>query len=666
MSYTSKVYIKANQTGLTTSNILENGFNSSGFEYDSTGKKKEYQDSNRIDGVVGEGAKVTVVNPVIANVIQIGAEEDLSRNVISKKGVFLEKPALTCSNDACFFPLGSSGNSLDISYKAEGFRYSEFLKGGVDETEGSDFYNQVIQEAPLTSGYKCSKGFLEESPYDEKCYYDFSGVHITSDTSKYKNILKFEQDTTSFSTEEKTLDFKKGDYLNYTCKSSRSAQQILSIEITKLEEDGSTSPYDNYIYDVGSIFWEEPFEEPTTLKLKLTFHSAFRRRIDSKLTSAGKDWTLGLFNSTLDGEDIPRDNFLQAKDAVIIPNKGGGTSLQFKKVINIPEIGKYYFSAYMRTEEGTAKVEEMNIVDGGGSKVGEYLSCADSDIKEDQNTFTLSPVWKRISVLIDMPLTGEFYLNLKITNENKIVPGVHVVGMEVVKNELPPYDYRNINYTNILDSNLMGTKKHVIYFDFSKAAGSMIKSSSWAISYLRKFEGLEEDNQAHYDTIGNVVFGYSGSNVMVNNEAAKGITKFTPNDSYNGWEQVIVTHTKDEDQIYVEVNTVGNCSKGEAPKNSKRYTFYAPISSYTLDMPYTNNGTYNLILGGKVENGEVINCNGSYRNLWWFPNGVTREEINKLRGQYLIYSLADRTKKDGSIENAILLRSDFLWETSTY
>lgn len=658
MAYTSKVYIKANQTGLTTSSIWENGFNSGNF----SGKK--FIDANNPAGGEGDTPTVTTSEPSAYNTIQIGSEKDENKKTISKKGLFLEKPSLVCDSDAYFFPLGSNGTSLDVSYKARGFKYSEFLKGGVDEIEGSEFKGQTLQEIPLTSEYKCSEVFLENSPYDEKCFYDFNGVHITSDTSKYKNILKFEQDSTSFdsSAEEVTLEFNKGDYLNYTCPTSRLAQQILSIEIKDSETD---EIYEDYTYSAGSITSKKAFEKATKLKLKLTFHSAFRRRLSNSANAGGVDWISGLWGSELDKEDILRDNFLQAKDAIIISNKSGISTLQFKKAINISSTGKYYFSAYMRTEKGRAKVEEICFVDGEGIKISTPYSCADIDIKEDQGTFMLTPVWKRLATLTNIEAPGKYYLSVKISDEGNAVPKVRVVGMEVTKDELPPYDYRDINYTNIDNSKFPELKKHALYFNFSKAGGSMIKSSTWAISYLRKFEGLEIDNQEHYDSIGNIVFGYSGPNIVVNNEVKK-IEEFNPSDSYNGWEQVIITHEKGKDVIGIEVNTVGNYSKGEAPKTSKRYKIEVPVSSYTLDMPYTATGKYNCILGGKVEKGEIINCNGSYRNLWWFPKGLTEEELNKLRNQYLLYSQVDRTKTDGSEENTILIRSDFLWETSTY
>lgn len=672
MTTKDKPYIIANQEGVKISQVYEQGFDSTNFAgsyYELNDILSHLNEYDTGEGKVASGStsltSTTLGNPTVSkNLIKVGNE-----NI---NGFFSEKPALQYTKEAYYIPLGTRDS--------EGFVYQALLTSdknlNIDVTSGD--YQSVA-----SSMY--NESFDPDGNYDDDCFYDFEGAHTIASNSIGKNLLKFEEDT-SKAKEVITQNLLKGDTISYT--SSSYAGDVLSVGITVNGEK-----YEDFtISSGGTITGNNPLNQDSTVILNLIFHSCFRLK-DSSDTQGKKYKNYNLLYYSEKAEDqTTKDNFLRAQDQVSLNNNTGTSVGVFNAPIVIKEEGDYYFSLYGKCEDlyslnlygpyFVPKAEFTSIGEFTG-KVIPYINnnltnvtqCNEVSVENIQGYGSYSsvkgskitPTWKRISNRTHLS-PGDYVACFWVAR-NKDYPGSGLpsqkfMGLKVEKDFLSPYDYRNVNYTNIPNEccGFLSKKPHILYFDFSKASSSITKNSAWTISYLRRFDGLE--GEKHLDSIGSTTFGYDGSSIVVN-----GTTQSLSNkvlNHLNRWERVIINHKANKDTVDIEVISSGD-SKLNVPSDS--YTLKSvAVSSFSPEMigleklsGGSSTGTYNLLLGGEVSSGGITTYNGSYRSLWFFPLGLSTTEIEALKKQFMACSFIER---NGGKE--LVFRSEFLQEELTY
>lgn len=667
MAYTDKAYTIVNQEGVRVSQIYENGFDNTSFNkktyYDLDTILDNFKDYDTSDGSFLENAPAgeSIANPLTPSKrVQIGND--------NYKGIFLEKPAfdLRDKSTAYFFPLGSSGLISDC---AAGFNFHNFLSGDFSEDP-----SQLSTDSTVI----CHETFNETSDYDNDVFYNFEGAHVLASEAINSNILKFPK----VATISKEVTVKKGNTLSVQANEylvdTWSDYGLLDVTIDSLDKENYT------VDDAGNIQGKNLVEKDTTYTLNLSLHKYF---IFKDSGSRGKNW-IGLYYSS--GPYTTNDNFLKSQDLAIIGHNNSSSisdiyQQQFLADVTIQENkgGNYYFSFYIRSDSpayvyGLSFVPE-NTTFGLSSYINSLANtecCGDSTLLTSKgytfknsnvelsvtgiNGFKIDSTWKRVAGKTYLT-PGSYKAVLWVSGKESTssTPSeFRVCGMKVEKDMLSPYDYRSVNYLNY-DSSSLNKKKHILYFDFNKISVGLAKDKKWAISYLRKFEGLASDNQSHYDSVGSSYFGYQGNSVLINGEiqTIEGVENI--DDFYNGWERIIITHEMGESSVSVEDISLGHYSN----RKIRSYTLKVNIENFDSALPEMgNSNNCNLLLGGRVEGNQIITCNGIYRDVWFFPEGLTEDEMKSFKSQYMVITNKTRTRDSGEVENIVTMRSGFLQE----
>lgn len=680
MAYTDKAYLVANQEGVRTSRIYEHGFDNTGFSgktyYELNDILGNLEDYDTSEGKFSDSVSVsttTVSNPSTPRKrIQIG-EGDY-------KGIILEKPALNLSiesaSNAYIFPLGVSSS---VSDNAVGFKLQNFLAGDFPENP---------RELPSDAKVICHGNFEENSGYDNDIFYNFEGAHVLSAEAVNSNILKFPEATTI----SKTLTVEANGVLSFKIGELSSTENPQNCKLLGVTITANESPYTDFTVDnEGNIRGNNPFTQDTTVVLNLSLHKNFIYK-DPKNSNVGKNWR-GLYYQN--EPYTSNDNFLRSQDLVIIrgdkiPSTNKYYQQQFSIPVIVEEEADYYFSFYIRSDSPTYVYGLGFIPPTAGTEIEKYITasslsnvegCGDANLPEvtsyrivdsthtsaaplasnsDVIGFKVDSAWRRVAGKTHL-VAGSYKAVAWVSGkegESSTPTEFRVCGMKIEKNMLSPYDYRSIDYLNY--ENISRNKKtHILYFDFKKIGSGLTKEGKWAISYLRKFESLASDNQLHCDSVGSTYFGYQGNSVIVNGVTQKVEGIENTNDFYNRWERVIIIHEANADSVNIEVISSGSYLN----KESKNYSFSASVSDFNPVLPGGKNSTVcNLLLGGKIENNKIITCNGTYRDVWFFAEGLSEEELKALKKQYMTVTRKTRTYDSGAVENVVILRGNFLQE----
>lgn len=680
MAYTDKAYIAANQEGIRTSSIYEQGFDNTGFSgktyYELNDILENLEDYDTSKGEFPSSVSVsttTVSNPSIPQKrIQIGEGDH--------KGVFLEKPALNLdtesASNAYVFPLGVSSS---VSDNAVGFKLQNFLAGDFPENP-----RKLSSDARVI----CHGDFEKDSEYDNDVFYNFEGAHVLSTEAIDSNILKFPEAITL----NKTLTVEANGVLSFRISDLSTTENPQNCKLLGVSATANGVPYTDFTVDnEGNIRGNNSFTQDTTVVLSLSLHKNFIYR-DSKNSNIGKSWR-GLYYQN--EPYTSNDNFLRSQDLVVIrgdkiPSTNKYYQQQFSAAVNVKEEADYYFSFYIRSDSPTYVYGLGFVPSDTETEIDKYLlasslsnveSCGDSTLVKvssykitdsthtssapkasnpDLAGFRVDSAWRRVAGKTHLT-AGNYRAVAWVSGkegESSTPTEFRVCGMKVEKNMLSPYDYRSVDYLNYENSS-RNKKTHILHFDFKKIGSGLTKERKWAISYLRKFEGLASDNRPHYDSIGSTYFGYQGNSVIVNGTAQTIGSVESTNDFYNGWERVIITHEIDADSVNIEVISSGSYLNRE----SKSYSFSASVSDFNPVLPEgKNSAVCNLLLGGKIENNKIITCNGVYRDVWFFAEGLSEEELKALKKQYMTVTRKTRTCDSGAVESVIILRSNFLQE----
>jgi hypothetical protein len=680
MAYTDKAYLVANQEGIRTSSIYEHGFDNTGFNgktyYELNDILENLEDYDTSKGEFPSSVSVsttTVGNPSIPQKrIQIG-EGDY-------KGILLEKPALNLgiesASNTYVFPLGVSST---ISDNAVGFKLQNFLAGDFPENP-----RKLSGDARVI----CHGDFEKDSRYDNDVFYNFEGAHVLSAEAIDSNILKFPEAIAI----SKTLTVEANDVLSFKISDLSTTENPQNCKLLGVSVTANGSPYTDFTVDnEGNIRGNTSFTQDTTVVLNLSLHKNFIYR-DPKNSNIGKNWR-GLYYQN--EPCTSNDNFLRSQDLAIIrgdkiPTTNKYYQQQFSASVTVKEEADYYFSFYIRsdspayvygvgfvpfsTETGIDKyivASELSNTEGCGDaelreitsyKIVDSSHASTAPLASNSNVigFEVSSAWRRVAGKTHLT-PGSYRAVTWVSGkegESSTPPEFRVCGMKVEKNMLSPYDYRSVDYLNYENSS-RNKKTHILHFDFKRTDSELTKEGKWAISYLRKFEGLAPDNQPHYDSVGSTYFGYQGNSIIVNGVTQEVEGMESANDLYNRWERVIIVHEANTDSVNIEVVSSGSYLN----KESKSYSFSASVSDFNPVLPEgKNSAVCNLLLGGKIENNKIITCNGTYRDVWFFAKGLSREELKALKKQYMTITKKTRTCDSGAVENVIILRSNFLQE----
>lgn len=691
-----RAYIISNQEGLKVSRIYEEGFNSTDFNNKSYYSLNDIIDNiDKYDPVTGKPnsdfpieADTSIEGPgekELQKLIKIGEGET--------KGIFCEKPPLHIGNiPTTVFPLGSPGASGDIKESSRGFGLDEFFQGGLSPDE----YVENIPEKPI-EGIVFNHGFKKDSNYDNQVLYTFEGANISEKKNLEDiNFLKFPEDP-EYMTESVTLPtVYAGDKLSYTPE-VRGDKGLLNVSITC--EDGS-SYTDFYLESNNLIVGKNAVAKDTTFTITCTYHRYFR----------GRNGKTGINWPRLDvqsGEETSKNNFLRSSDLVNLKAVTNNNIVHFFLAdVSLSEAGNYYFSLYARNKSsdkdaylyGIALVPKTVMDDGnrislwGGVSYLNTLEstsplCTETSLKrvfsyyESNTTYSnisgckLLKTWKRISRYLPSLSAGDYKALVWATSaEGKSqTPGeFSICGMKIEKESLTPYDYRTVDYTYrplLIEGS---EKSHVLYFNFKELVeGQKLNTTSWTISYLRKFEGCKEDNQSHLDSIGNTSFGYKGSKIVYGNKEIESSEKGIPdlNSLYNNWERVVITHKKDLKSVDIKVINSGNYRQGI---KSISYTlegvgvtnFLPTVPDSQISEGSSSLDSSTLILGGSISNSKINTFNGIYRNLYFFEGDIGKKGLADLEKQTLDIFINTRTSipNGNTKEKEIVLRGDFLQE----
>lgn len=640
--------LRASHEGLKVNVIKEYGFNPKNFKTGPFYEVEEcIEDLNNSSYLPKE---TTIKEPSEYETeasIQIGSAENNDRGISEVKGFFCEKPPLTIKKDteAYFFPLGSSGSSFDSSYAAQGFEFADFLEGGdVDKNSPSLGKSVVI---PYQGDKYSGNDFSSKSGYDKNCFFDYRGIHTSSNN---KNLLKYP----SVSTETETLSILAGASIDYTLKN---VDKVLNVVITNEASETLKINEDYIVYSTGLIKGLKKSENATTLTLTITRHSFWE----------------GCWNFITKGKiSNLKNTFLRTKEGLSITSSSSDEDYYFKREITIEEEGDYFISLYASCDQtGGSWLSGLHFAktDRRYNRLGsDYKSTVDYTIETKskayisgidatsyENTcYALTNNWKRYASKTHLT-AGTYTVYFAWNKEDRSAEEatLRVMGLCVEKDRLSDYDYRAVNYSLV---DFKGLNKHILSFNLPKGIPEVENASKdWVISYIRQPIGYPLSNPI-VDQIGNNCFEYSNNKIFFNGNEVE--VTVNVEDLYNRWEQVILKYDSTNKNINVEVTSSGNTSNP-----SIYYTFTADVSSSKFSSSiYSEENTFNLLLGAEVENNKAILTDGIYRNLWWFPNGLSEKELNLLKSNFLSYYIEKRKSSTGVEEENLILKGDFLYE----
>lgn len=631
------IFSTINHTGMKTSLFKEYGFNAEDFNQD----KYKFYDAEDI--IANRDADYTTI-PSVSIIepdpfedvfgIQVGSSKNENLGIEERKGFFCEKPSLPTSilcdgsYPAYFYPLGTSGGSLDPIEFTRGFDYEKFSKGSsLNCPDKEDIYSTIKGVERSAVG---NESFDSSSNYDRDCFFSYEGAHVRNGS---ENLLKFEN-SSNLSSSSKEKYIKKGEYLSYDLSSDENSEKIRCIKITDITDLDKPEEFnDYYVTSNLQIKSNSPIAKDSDFKIEIYYHNYWEDCNNKE----------GRFSRIY-------HNFLNTPDGFKV--KASNNDYVFEKAFTVKENGFYTFSLYAKRDfpwnkggesylrglhfiKGTDNSFSSRCSSGNGSKYY-FISEFDKSIKDDSTdniaTINIDSTWKKYASCTYLS-TGDYKAifiwpkEAQVENDCLEIMGISV---ELLGQGLPTFNRDDILYTNIPYKK---SKKHVLSLrlqDFSM-------DNNWVLSYLKKIDDFKEFESAMYnriqvDSIGKYSFGYKNtatpivgpSEEIKNLSLSSSSQEDIKNNRCNFWDQVIIEYYKNEKTLRITY-------KGEGDQEVQASTYTQDISlsdedikllgtESFLDSNHTIN--FNLILGGYLANDEINLCNGTYRDVMWFPKGL--------------------------------------------
>lgn len=672
-----------NHSGLKTPSLKEYGFNNENFIGDFYDVEKELsvrsktlsteeENSFLSDPVeiskpapLGdvEGFQVGSAGSSLTSLTLPSSLSNIKKTRIqTRKGFFCEKPAYsfkdtilkvsetdtdTMTYPSYYFPLGTSGSSLDPSFKAEGFDFKSFSQGGNIE-EGYTLKSCVkgIQGSTFEN-----KDFGYNKGYDRNCFYSFEGAHSRKPSEnllKYPCVEGLEDLGYYIDSNSSPLVIQKGDYLSLDLSEAISKdstiqgkiegcslKNLLSVKISIVKDEKETPYNDFYIDSNYSIKSNNPFKEKSTLKIRYSLHNYWNETSCEKIAH----------------------NFLNTPEGFKIP---AGSSFNFEKKFEVKEDGYYIFSLYAKYSPKVQKtsgdhldtyIQKFCIKNERGDIVNESslssnnYSLGKGEILDKENLgVRINSEWRRYAFCTYLSSQyNPYYIHFEWPGDLQYRGSLSIMGLCVEKDELSTYNNQDINYT------LLPLKGNNNFHVLSLILPEFSLENDWVLSYLKKSEGFSENSYSgcHVDSIGKLSFGYKGSDFVKgeNTEPSNSADNLKVDTSsfrnpgihyttnalkrYNGWDQVIITFktgsstiAPKDPRLEIEFYGEGGFNNKEDKRTSNMITINLKGKEDLLNTSNIKGTEFNLLLGGYLKEGELNLCNNIYRDIMWFPKGM--------------------------------------------
>lgn len=232
--------------------------------------------------------------------------------------------------------------------------------------------------------------------------------------------------------------------------------------------------------------------------------------------------------------------------------------------------------------------------------------------------FTLKFEWLRYAAVAYLTAGTQYTITLNwfyrdtsisSTNNNFRASNLKIAGVLIERNKWPsPYDVRKSNVSGT--SSISNTIYHLAAFDLDSLYDNISQNKGWIISYKRKIADTFSSNTSHYDSLGDLYWGYAGNQLVSNNFNEEDPPPIAAEDFYLKWEHVILRH--EEDSPLVDIYT-------EATNDNREYHFKVDISEILLRKEFKSQ-EYNLMLGCRDVDIENIS-NATYKDLIYIPEG---------------------------------------------
>lgn len=289
----------------------------------------------------------------------------------------------------------------------------------------------------------------------------------------------------------------------------------------------------------------------------------------------------------------------------------------------IPESSGYYcFSFYARLDGrsynplNVTRYIKMSISPG---VTDSYIISEDAQsLSNSSILFTLKFEWLRYAAVAYLTEGTQYTIKLNwfyrdtasgISGNNYRASKLKIAGILLEQRKWPSsYEVRKSNISG--SSSIPNDIYHLAVFDLDSLANNISQNKGWIISYKRKIEDNQASNTVHYDSLGDMYWGYFGDQIIASNFGGEESPSVSTNDFYLKWEQVILRHIENASEVDVYV---------EATNSNKEYFFKIDISNLNLRKEFRGQ-EYNLMLGCKDDQISNIS-NATYRDLLYILDG---------------------------------------------
>lgn len=615
--------IKANYNGLQAPSFKEEGFTPSNFSSNSNKVFNAYK--ILLDPSYGnDPANLESPNvPDDYNTrlgVRVGTNSSVrvpgSQVVLNPRlGMVCEKPAMLepRSGEAItFYPLGCNGTGASLSDASQGFDVASYKEGGDIPDSNTSSAVVPIHGISASSIFNPSASGYSNYKIDKECLYNYRGAFPTDAHNPVVNLLKYPQSSTETHTETLTSRI----IFQYSIEDIKT---VLNVVVSV----NGTPVILNVNYTIstaGLILFTDYLNAGTTITITITRHNYWESCWDNKVATSSNP-------SAFTG------NFLSAEDPIDIRPLSRSSDCTFTVPITITEAGYYCFSTWCRLNsdsigEKTAIAglhfvtnRAQALIDGRDTSRPSYVisDAFESTTQElTYDTFRVSTHWDRYAKVSYLQ-PGTYYAAIKWLQSDMTTVSststLRFVGMLVEKTTGPStYDNRLISYTNLPKQPILSA--HALVF----ALPNFSVSNNWTIVYSRYIFDNAGSGLSHFDSFGDIVYGYFGSQIMVDGSPVTGLS-VNSNDFYNRWERVMLEHTANSSTIKMTVTSQG--VNEDNPEKS--YEVNISMTGHTFETTLYE-ASFNLMLGSTLNNNTLTFYNCSYKNVWWIPYIMTDKE----------------------------------------